>query len=123
MKLWKAYYWFYALLLLFSIVSSVSSGDVGTATGLFLFGVISLWALHGLIQKKAYLHLLVWKVLFVFQVLAILSMAIAFLIPAVSLGFGYMIAVLPYVLINILVIGPAVYGTYWYAFKYQSIWQ
>lgn len=123
MKFWKIYFWLYALILTAGIISTILSKNPVDSAGLLLVGGITLWALYGLIEGKAYLHIIVWKILFIFQMISIVLMTIGFLAPTLAFGFGYLFVILPYILINIIVIGPAIYGTYWYAYKYKSIWQ
>ena len=105
------------------ILVIVAAGDVVASLSTLVVVSLTFLSLRGLVKKKAYFHLYVWKGLFFIQVMAFISMLMLFLSPTTTFNINYLMTTLPYFLLNIIFIGPAIYGTYWYAFKYKSIWK
>jgi hypothetical protein len=126
MNYWKTYTYWYSGLMVFWIIMALPIKSISGAILSLIFGGATLIALLGLVKREAYLKPWVWKFLFVIQMLiAVLAVVIAvmFTINGIThLNANVLIVVIP-TIVSLIFVAPAIFGTYWYAFKDEEVWK
>ena len=126
MNYWKAYTYWYSGIIIFWIVISLPLKSISGVIISIIFGGATLIALLGFVKREPYLRPWIWKLLFIIQVLiAALAMAIATIFTfrgITKLNANLLIIVIP-TIVSLVFAAPAIFGTYWYAFKDKNIWK
>jgi hypothetical protein len=126
MNYWKTYTYWYSGLMLFWIIMAIPIKSISGAILSIVLGGATFIALLGFVKREAYLKSWVWKLLFVIQLLIVilaLVITVMFTINGIThLDANVLIVVIP-TTVSIIFVAPAIFGTYWYAFKDKEIWK